>query len=157
MTSLLRFVAMVALCMFKNKMNIKIKMYVIYHPHSGMYFLPRYISFFTWDKSDMIVPGDLRRWDREDQRVRQGVLQMEREGWWRCNMWQVAVGAVAVGAVASDGNVSWQVRAGPCTTLRLLSTSARVNRVHSKWHNDKNESTCNEWCSHTYPNDARIC
>ena len=61
MTSLLRFVAMVALCMFKNKMNIKIKMYVIYHPHSGMYFLPRYISFFTWDKSDMIVPGDLRR------------------------------------------------------------------------------------------------
>ena len=38
-------------------------------------------------------------------------------------MWQVAVGAVAVGAVASDGNVSWQVRAGPCTTLRLLSTS----------------------------------
>ena len=59
-------------------------------------------------------------------------------------MWQVAVGAVAVGAVASDGNVSWQVRAGPCTTLRLLSTSARVNRVHSKWHNDKNESTCIE-------------
>ena len=41
-------------------------------------------------------------------------------------MWQVAAGAGAVQwPLASDGNVSWHVRARPNTAARLLSTPGK--------------------------------
>ena len=62
--------------MFKSKMNIKNGMYVFSLSHSGMYILPSYFSFFTWDKSDMMVSGELRRW--EDQSVARRVADGDR-------------------------------------------------------------------------------
>ena len=76
--------------------------------------------------------------------MRHEVLQMETEGWWRCNMWQVAVGALATGCRASDGNVSWHVRAGPCTTPRLLSSSDKQSAQQMAENDKHDKSACNE-------------
>ena len=116
-------------------------------------------SYFSFSPGIKVTHDGLRR----AQKVRGSECGKECCRWRQrdggdvtCGKWQW--GLWPLGAVPSDGNVSWHVRAGPCTTLRLLSTSARVNRVHSKWQNEKNaKNACNEGCSHTYPNDARIC
>ena len=107
-------------CIEFVKWTSNVRMYVLSLSYTGMFFYQVIFLFSPGIKSDMMVSGELRRW--EDQRVRQGVLQMETEGWWWCNMWQVAVRAVATGCSGQ-----WWQCVMACQSWALHATEPLIN------------------------------
>ena len=74
-----------------------------------------------------------------------------------CGKWQW--GLWPLGPVASDGNVSWHVRAGPCTPPSLLSRQGKQS-AQQMAECDKNAIRAlvmNDVHTHTNSNEARVC